>query len=78
MEDFFLPQAKPGIKYTIVKVSDSLSTKNKMRLLELGFLQNRQITLLKKSMLKKTLLIEISGYVLSLRSDIAQGVIIKK
>ena len=78
MEDFFLPQAKLGIRYTIVKVSDFLSTKNKMRLLELGFLQNRHITLIRKSILKKTLLVEISGYVLSLRSDVAQGVIIKK
>lgn len=42
------------------------------RLTELGFVENAKVRIIQFSALKKTLLIEIEGYVISLRASVAQ------
>lgn len=85
MEDFFcqnegvvsqekvsLYDCKIGQVYKIDQITQSLSLKSRIRLFEFGFVKGQRITLVKKSLLKKTLLVEIMNNVLSLRSDIAK------
>lgn len=50
----------------------------KRRLLELGLVVNKQITLQKKSFLNDVLLLEVNGYLLSLRSNIAKHICVKQ
>ena len=73
-----LCDCKIGIEYKIQELSMTLSQKNKMRLLEFGFIKGKKIKLLKKSLLKKTLLVELMGFILSLRADIAESVVVKR
>lgn len=58
--------------------SQDISLKIKRRLLELGFVKDTIITLSQKSFLNEVLLIELNGYCLSLRSDIAKCIIVEK
>ena len=67
-----------GQVYKIERIEDNVSIKNKMRLLELGFFKGQNIKLIKKSFLHKTLLIEVMNNVLSIRSDVAMSVMVKK
>lgn len=49
----------------------------KRRLFELGFLTNRKIKVIRKSLIKKTILVEIEGYTLSLRCTVAQIILVE-
>ena len=64
--------------YKIEQIEDNISLKNKMRLFEFGFFKGQNIKLIKKSFLKKTLLVELMNNILSLRSDVAMSVLVKK
>ena len=60
----------------IVKIeSEQLSIKR--RLLELGFLPGRKVKIAKKSLSKKTILVEIEGYLLAIRCTVAQAIFVE-
>lgn len=48
------------------------------RLIELGFVKGAELKIIQFSALKKTLLVEISGYILSLRANVASFIKVKK
>lgn len=74
----FLNQiSKKGV-VKIIGFSQNISLKIKRRLLELGFVKDTIITLTEKSFLNEVLLVELNGYCLSLRSDIAKHIIVEK
>ena len=62
----------------LIGFSQDISLKIKRRLLELGFVKNTTITLSQKSFLNEVLLVELNGYCLSLRSDIAKCIVVEK
>lgn len=49
----------------------------KRRLLELGFLPDRCVKVSRKSLSKKTILVEIQGYLLALRCDVAKSIFVE-
>lgn len=59
-----------------IKAINNLDYKSSLRLYELGFFAGEKVKVLRKSVLKKTLLIEIGGYTLCMRSDIAKCVVV--
>ena len=72
-----LTSAKINKFYIIDNISLLSSLKVKRRLLELGFTKGQKIKLLRKSLLGKAFLIEIRGYTLTLKKQIAALVEIK-
>ncbi len=66
-----LGQAEKGRFFEICGISKSASIKIKRRLLELGLTEGQKVRVCRRSLLGKVLLIEIRGYTLSLRRDIA-------
>ena len=61
--------------YVIEKVLNN-SFALKRRLLELGFISGRKVKVVGKSLSKKTILVEIEGYLLSLRCSVANMVVV--
>ena len=49
----------------------------KRRLLELGFLPGRKVKIAKKSLSKKTVLVQIEEYLLAIRCSIAKAIIVE-
>lgn len=49
----------------------------KRRLLELGFLPGICVKVSRKSLSKKTILVEIQGYLLALRCDVAKSIFVE-
>lgn len=74
----FLNQIKKGECVQVLGFGVGLNDKIKRRLLELGFLKNTQVTLSQKSFLSEVLLLELNGYTISLRSDIAKYIKVDK
>lgn len=72
-----LTSAKINKTYIIENISELTSLKIKRRLLELGFTKGKKIKLLRKSLLGKAYLIEIRGYTLTLKKQIATFIEIK-
>ena len=72
-----LKDAKQRQFYTISGYAQQIPFKNKRRLLELGLTLGQKVRLLRKSLLKKAYLIEVRGYVLSLRSDLASFILLR-
>lgn len=72
-----LSNAKRNKSYVISGYEDSLSIKILRRLCDLGLTVGQTVKVSSRSLLKKALLIEVRGYLLSLKSDIAKGVILK-
>ena len=64
------------LRYPRYILNPIISQKNKMRLFEFGFFKGQKIKLIKKSFLKKTLLIELMNNILSIRSEIAMYVMV--
>ena len=56
----------------------ALDVKSKRRMLELGFITGKKISVEQISILGDVLLIEINGYLLSLRADIAKHIFVKQ
>ena len=73
-----LNSLKINSKATIIGYDKSIDIKTKRRMLELGFVNGKTIMLGSKSFLGDVLLIEINGYLLSLRADIAKHILIKQ
>ena len=74
----FLNRVKKGTSVIVVGFSEKTDQKIKRRLLELGFLKDTVITLSEISFLKEVLLLELNGYAISLRSDIAKNIQVKE
>lgn len=72
-----LSNAKCNKSYVISGYEDFLPTKILRRLCDLGLTAGQTVKVTSKSLLKKALLIEVRGYLLSLKADIAKGVILK-
>lgn len=64
--------------YEITDIDESFDIKYGRRLAEIGFVNGEKIKILRKSFLKKTFLVGINGFVISLRRDIAFNIKIKE
>lgn len=62
----------------IVDFVDAKNVSLCRRLTELGFIKGAELKIIQFSALKKTLLVEIEGYTLSLRANIASIIKVKK
>lgn len=71
-----LSNAKKGIFYEVKGISPTANLKIKRRLLELGFTRGQKVKVVRKSLLGKAYLVEIRGFTLTVRRDIAGLVII--
>ena len=71
-----LLSAKKNKFYSISKISPKASLKIKRRLIELGFTQNVKIKVKYRSLLGQAYLVELRGYTLSIRKDIAGFVLV--
>lgn len=72
-----LNEGERNVEY-IVDFVDCKNIPVSRRLTELGFVQEARLKIIQFSALKKTLLVEIEGYTLSLRSNIAAIIKVKK
>jgi len=57
--------------YSIFGISQNAPHKIKRRILELGFTRGQKIKIIRKSLLGKAYLIELRGFILTIRKDIA-------
>ena len=71
-----LKNVKTGKYYKILDISQYATDKIRRRLLELGFTSGEYIKIIRKSLIGKTLLVEIRGYILSIRDSISQNIIV--
>ena len=62
----------------VCEISDKLSEGVLRRLLELGFVVNAKVRVEKFSFLKEVVIVEINGYLISLRSDISKHILCKR
>ena len=74
---FPLSKVEFGIPYIITLIEDDCSPIMR-RLGDLGFYPGRSISLLKKSMLNKSLLISLDGVEMMLRGDLGNKIIVKR
>ncbi len=74
---FSLSSAKKNKSYCIVGYDKNLSIKILRRLCDLGLTIGQTVIVTNYSLLKKAMLIEIRGYLLSLKIDIAKRIIVK-
>lgn len=72
-----LNELKKGQAGTLLKFASGLDAKLKRRLLELGFFCGTKVTVCQISFLKEVLLLQLNGYLVSLRSDIAKYVLVE-
>ena len=72
-----LSNGKCGQYYSLVGVADSAPLKMKRRLLELGFTRGQKVRVVRKSLLKRAYLVEVRGFTLSVRRDIAQYLLVR-
>ena len=72
-----LSNAKTNVIYVIDGFSDGLPVKIYRRLCDLGLSKGEKVRVESRSLLKKAILIEIRGYMLSLKSSIAAFVRVK-
>ncbi len=72
-----LSEAKIGKTYSIVGFDDFLSVKVLRRLCDLGLTKGQKVTVTHRSLLKKAILFEIRGYMLSLKTLLAKGVLVE-
>lgn len=74
----YLYQLNKGNFCQIIGYGNKIDYKLKKRLLELGFNLGTILKLNEKSFLKNVVLVEINGYILSLRKSVAKEILIKK
>lgn len=72
-----LSNIKKNKTYKITGYSDELPIKIVRRLCDLGLTKGESVALGGRSLLKKAMLIEVRGYLLSLKTDIAKGVMVQ-
>lgn len=70
--------ANENVEYKICDINQSIGEKYVRRLKELGFITGEIVKVIKKSFLKKTLLISIMGYVISMRDTLAKNIIVRE
>ena len=73
--EFSLSNLKIGESGIILGYMDGLQQKVKRRLLELGFVKCARVRLENVSFLKEVLLVEVNGYLLSVRKNIASKIL---
>lgn len=73
-----LLDVKQGIYCTINQISEYSPPQIKRRLLDLGFTHGQNVRIIGQSLLKKAYLIELRGYILTLRKDIVSYILIEK
>ena len=74
-KQFSLIYAKENIFYKICEIKTEL--KIKRRLLELGFIKDEKVLILKKSRLKGVYLLQIKGYVLALKKKEVANIMVE-
>lgn len=74
-KQFSLIYGKENILYNICSINADL--KIKRRLLELGFVVNEKVLILKKSRLKGVYLLQIKGYVLALKKKEVANIMVE-
>lgn len=73
---FSLEKAKVGVYHSIQGYEKSAPKKMIRRLLELGLTKGQKVRIVRKSLFGKAYLIEVRGYVLSIRKALASFVLI--
>ncbi len=71
-----LTQVKLNKKFCICGYQN-LTDKILRRICDLGLTEGQSVRVKAKSLLKKALLIEVRGYELTIKADIASGIIVK-
>ena len=72
-----LAQAKKNKYYYVQGISQSSPFKIRRRLLELGFTEGVKVKLTRKSLIGQAYLIEIRGFILSMRKQVASFILLK-
>ena len=72
-----LTKCKLNAFFVIDDFYGQVPTKIKRRLLDLGFTKGQRVKVLRKSILGKVFLVEIRKFVLSLREEVAQYVLVE-
>jgi len=78
MGDFLLSELKVGESCAFKEYKQTVPLKLKRRLLELGFVEGVKIHLNQISFLNEVFLVELNGYVLSIRKNIAENMVVKR
>jgi len=76
MESRTISNLKVGQSAKILGFASGLDLKTKRRILELGFVKDTYVTLEKKSILSKVLLLSLNGYLLCVRKNIAKKILV--
>ncbi len=72
-----LTSGKLNISYKIKSISGE-NEKVARRFLELGLIKGQAIKILNTSILKKVFLVEIRGYILSIKADLLSYILVEK
>lgn len=72
-----LGKAKAGKFYQILGYSENVAIKIKRRLLELGLTVGQTVKIARKSLLGKAYLLEVRGYSLSMRRNLASFILVR-
>lgn len=72
-----LTELKNGVMRRIVLIDGAAPLKIKRRLLELGFTSGQKVKVVRKSLLGETYLIELRGYSISMRKELAKYLIVE-
>ena len=73
-----LENAKRGVFYLIKGLSKIAPLKIKRRLMELGLFAGQKVRLIRKSLIGKAYLIEVRGYTLSIRKNLASFILLER
>lgn len=79
--DYFMQSlfsCKNGKQFYVNSIKDECSYAIKRRLLDLGFTKGQAVRKIKTSLLNKVVLVEIRGYLLSLKSIIADYILLEE
>lgn len=72
-----LADVKIGKLYELIGVNYNAPLKIRRRILELGFTNGQKVKVIRKSLLGKAYLVELRGFTLTIRKDIAQLINVK-
>lgn len=63
--------------YSIAQIKKDCPSSVRRRLFDLGFTKGQTVKKIQKSLLGKVILVEIRGYLLSIRSSIARSILVE-
>ena len=72
-----LTSVKTGKYVELLLINEMAPTKIRRRLLEFGFTKGQKIRVIRKSILGQTYLIELRGYLLSMRKQMAEFLVVE-